>query len=83
MHMLCIIAFSQMMVVVRIQLHFKLFVSLDQRIDILQRLLCMHIIIRQAVNNQHIACQICCFVQQGCPKDFARCTYEGEESRVP
>ena len=55
MHMLRVIVFAQMMVVVRIELHLKLFVGLHQRIDILHRVLHVDIIIRRAVDDEHTA----------------------------
>ena len=44
MHMYRIIAFTQMMVIIGIQLHLELLVSFHQCIDILHRVLYMHII---------------------------------------
>ena len=55
MHVDGVIAFPQEMVIVRIDLHLKLLVRLYQRIDILHGVLEMDIVIRRAVNDQHVA----------------------------
>ena len=50
-----IVAFFQMMVIVRIELHLKLFVGIDEGIDILHRMLHMDVVITRAMNDEHIA----------------------------
>ena len=58
MHMRCCIAFTQMMIIIRVYLHLKLLIGLHQRVDILPCMLGMNIIIRRTMNDQHIARQI-------------------------
>ena len=55
MHMLIVRAFAQEMIIVGINLHLELFAGLDERIDELERMLRMHIIIRETVNDEQIA----------------------------
>ena len=64
MHMCGVIVFAEMMVVVGVQLHLKLFASAHERINVLHRMLHVHVVIAGTVNNQYVACEICRFVKQ-------------------
>ena len=63
MHMLSVISFAQMMIIIGVQLHFKLFTGVYECIDILHRMLHMHVIVCRAMNDEHIARQVRRFVE--------------------
>ena len=66
MHMFGIIAFAQMMIIVRIKLHLKLLIRTHERGYILIGVLHMHIIIGRAVNDEYLARQVFRLIEQRC-----------------
>ena len=63
MHMDGVISFSQEMIVIRIQLHLKLFVRAHERVNILHSVLHMDIIIGGTMDNQDVTREIRCFIE--------------------
>ena len=51
--MLGVVAFLQEMVVVGVELHLELLVRLHERVDILHRVLHVHVVIAGAVYDEH------------------------------
>ena len=58
MHMFGIIAFAQMMIIVRIKLHLKLLIRTHERGYILIGVLHMHVVIGRAVNDEYVTGKI-------------------------
>ena len=63
-HMRGVVALAQVMVVVGIQLHLELLVGTHERINILHRVLHMHIVVPRAVDNEHRAREVLGVVEQ-------------------
>ena len=61
-----IIAFLEEMVIVRVELHLKLLVGPHEGIDILHRLLHMHVIVCRTMDDEHITRQVLGTIDQRC-----------------
>ena len=53
-----VVAFLEEMIVVRIELHLKLFVRPHKCVDILHRVLYVHVVVTRSLNDQHLTSQI-------------------------
>ena len=60
-----IISFLQEMVIVRVELHLKLLVGPYESIDVLHRLLHMHVIVCSTMDDEHIARYVLYMIEKG------------------
>lgn len=63
-HMLGVVASFELVVVVRIELHLKLFACIDESLYVLHRVLYMYVVISHSVYDQHITRQVIGFAEQ-------------------